>query len=76
MYIWEVRKQKLYGECTHIATLSVSPWLEMQGLSLGAEGLGLVRGIGVSWAVWAVNPLIVVGVWSVVFLLRQHVYSH
>ena len=41
--VWEVRKRKLYGEdaCPTIIN-SVRPWLEMQGLSLGVEGSGLV----------------------------------
>ena len=39
---------------THtLVIISVRPWLEMQGLSLGVEGSGLVRWVGcrirVSW---------------------------
>ena len=72
-----------------LVIMSVRSWLEMQGLSLGVEGSGLVRWVSfrirVSWVGFMymytvvmcmlviVAPPIVVGAWSVAFMLRQHV---
>ena len=41
--VWEVRKQKLYGEDACPSHHRCQTWLEMQGLSQGVEGSGLVR---------------------------------
>ena len=63
---------------THsLVIISVRPWLEMQGLSLGVDGSGLVRCMGklqdkgklVSFMYTSV------GTWSMAFMLRQHVFS-
>ena len=68
---------------THtLVVISVRPWLEVQGLSLGP---GLVKWvscrIGVSFMhtvvmcmlVIVAPPIAIIGAWSMAFLLRQHV---
>ena len=68
-----------------LVIISVRPWLEMQGLSLGVEGSGLARWVrararlqdrcklGRFYVMVMVAPPIVVGAQSMAFLLRQHV---
>ena len=85
--VWEARKQNSMVRMHALVITSVRPWLEMQGLSLGVGGSGLVRWVScrirVSWVrvmytvamcmLVIVAPPIVVGALSMAFLLRQHV---
>ena len=76
-------KQKLYGED---ACPSHNQCQTLAGLSLGVGGSGLVRWVScrvrVSWVSFMVMcmlaivaPPIVVGAWSMVFLLREHYFK-
>ena len=83
--VWEVRKQELYGEDNPLISISVRPWLEIQGLLVGVSKirkfqdkvkLGFMYTL-VMWYMVIVAPPIVVSEWSTTSLLRQHVeYYH